>query len=152
MSVPKSVIRINKNGVEYISNVDFAEYTIQELTRAALRDVGKFLCRRANEAAQKLPGMKRNKRVRGKTSTFQYWARKNECDLQFGCKHGTWYGEQQELGTKNQPRRAIMTTVTQNNIAEIIKIESQYLSALEDEAIALSKINEADYKGGADEN
>lgn len=152
MSVPKSVIRLNKNGVQYVSSCDRVQYTIRELTRAALRDVGKFLCRQANMEAQKLRGMKKNLRVRGRTSTFQYWARKKECDLQFGCKHGTWYGEQQELGTSKQPKRAIMTNVTEKNIAEIVKIESQYLSGLEDEAKALSMIeSENDYEGGADD-
>lgn len=151
MSLPKSVIRFDKNGVQYTSSCDRAQYTIRELTRAALRDVGKYLCRKANSEAMKLPGMKKSKRVRGKSSTFQYWVRKQEGDLQFGCKHGTWYGEQQELGSSNQPKRAIMTHVTNDNIAEIIKIESQYLSALEDEAEALNLIeSEDDYTGGED--
>lgn len=150
MSVPKSVVKLKRNGVEYVSSVERTNYTITELTRAAMRDVGKLLCRRTNEKAQKLPGMKRSKRVRGKSSAFQYWARKKECDLQFGCKHGTWYGEQQELGTKNQPKRALMYNTTMENIAEIVKIESQYLSALESEAEALAMINEEDYMGGAD--
>lgn len=67
MSVPKSVIKLNKNGVQYVSSCDRAQYTIKELTRAALRDVGKFLVRQYNMKAQELPGMKRNPRVRGKT-------------------------------------------------------------------------------------
>lgn len=152
MSVPKSVIKINKNGVQYISSCDKAQYTIHELTRAALRDVGKFLSRRANERAQVLRGMKRSKRVRGKTSAFQYWARKQECDLQFGIKHDTWYGVQQELGTSKQPKRGIIRNTTFDNVPEIVKIESQYLSALEDEALALSLIDEDDYQGGADDD
>lgn len=151
MSIPKSVIKINRDGVQYESSCDKAMYTIGELTRAALRDVGKLLCRRCNEKAQRLKGMKRSKRVRGKSSAFQYWARKQECDLQFGCKHGTWYGEQQELGTSNQPKRALMYNTAKENIAEIVKIESQYLSALEDEARALELIDENEYMGGADE-
>ena len=44
MSVPKSVHKISKGNVEYISSCDFAAYSIKELTRAALRDVGKFVC------------------------------------------------------------------------------------------------------------
>ena len=43
MSAPKSVTKINKNGVTYTSNVDAAQYYIHELSRAALRDVGKFV-------------------------------------------------------------------------------------------------------------
>ena len=43
MAVPKSVTRINKNGVQYIDSVDRVNYTLEELTRAALREVGKFV-------------------------------------------------------------------------------------------------------------
>lgn len=151
MAVPKSVIKINKNGVQYVSSCDKASYTIRELTRAALRDVGKLLCRRCNEKAQKLPGMKKSRRVRGRSSTFQYWVRKQEGDLQFGCKHGTWYGELQEFGSSNQPRRQYMTKTAEENIAEIVKIESQYLECMEDEARALAAIEEEEYTGGADD-
>lgn len=152
MSVPKSVIKIDKKGVQYISSVDRAQYTIRELTRAALRDVGKFLVRRINEKAQGLPHMKRNPRVRGRNSTFQYWARKQECDLQIGTKQETWYGYKQELGTSGMKRLGFIQSTANENIAEIIKIESQYLSALEDEAAALALIeSEEDYEGGADE-
>lgn len=152
MSVPKSVIKFKKSGVVYTSSVDRAEYTIRELTRAALRDVGKFVSRTCNSAAMRLPGLKKSRRVRGKTSAFQYWARSKSCDLQVGIKHGTWYGEQQELGTRNQPKRGILRNSVYNNIPTIIEIESKYLSALEDEATALRMIeSEGDYQGGADE-
>lgn len=151
MAIPKSVIKLDKNGVQYISSVDRAKYTINELSRAAMRDVGKFLVRQFNMKAQKLRGMKRNPRVRGKTSTFQYWARKQTCDLQVGTKQETWYGYKQELGTSNMPRLGIMKNTVNDNIAEIVKIESQYLSALEDEAKALSMLDESDYEGGADD-
>jgi len=151
MSVPKSVVKFKKNNVEYTSSVDRAQYTIRELTRAALRDVGKYICRICNSEAMKLPGLKKSRRVRGKTSAFQYWARNNECDLQVGIKHNTWYGADQELGSKNQPKRGILRNSTYNNIATIIEIESKYLSALENEAEALRLIDsEDDYEGGAD--
>ena len=38
MGIPKSVIKINKGNVKFISNVDRVNYTLNELTRAALRD------------------------------------------------------------------------------------------------------------------
>lgn len=154
MSVPKSVVKINKNGVHYTSSVDRASYTILELTRAALRDVGKFLARTANSTAMKLPGLKKSRRVRGRTSTFLYnvpWAKTGLPHLEVGVKHGTWYGEQQELGTSNQPRRQILRNSAHDNIAQIVEIESQYLSALEDEAKALSLINEREYSGGGED-
>lgn len=154
MSVPKSVVKINKNGVTYTSKVDFACYTIVELTRAAMRDVGRFIARTANSEAMKLPGLKKSRRVRGRTSTFLYnvpWAKTGLPHLEVGVKHGTWYGEQQELGTSKQPKRSILRNAAHDNIAKIIEIESQYLSALDDEARALSLIDEGEYSGGGDD-
>lgn len=152
MSLPKSVVKFSRNGVTYTSNVDRVSYTIKELTRAALRDVGRFVSRTCNSAAMKLPGLKKSRRVRGGSSAFQYWVRKNEGDLQVGIKHNTWYGADQELGTKHQPRREILRESVFNNIQQIIEIESKYLSALEEEAEALRLIeSEDDYQGGADD-
>ena len=154
MSVPKSVVKISKNGVTYTSSVDRACYTIVELTRAALRDVGKFIARTANSVAMKLPGLKKSRRVRGRTSTFLYnvpWAKTGLPHLEVGVKHGTWYGEQQELGTSGQPKRGILRNSAHGNIAQIVEIESQYLSALEDEAKALLLIEEQEYSGGGED-
>lgn len=152
MSIPKSVVKFSRNGVTYTSSVDRVQYTIQELTRAALRDVGRYVSRTCNSAAMKLPGLKKSRRVRGKSSAFQFWVRRKETDLQVGIKHGTWYGADQELGTKNQPKRGILRNSVYDNIAQIVTIESQYLSALESEAAALARIeSEDDYQGGGDD-
>lgn len=151
MSVPKSVVKFSRNGVTYISSVDRVNYTIRELTRAALRDVGRFVARTCNSQAMKLPGLKKSRRTRGKSSAFQYWARKKECDLQVGIKHNSWYGVEQELGTNRQPKRGILRKSVYDNIPTIIDIESKYLSALESEARALALIDsENDYTGGGD--
>ena len=153
MSIPKSVVKFKKGDIVYTSSVDRVQYTMRELTRAALRDVGKFVARTCNSAAMKLQGMKRSRRVRGKTSAFQYWVRKKEGDLQVGIKHGTWYGEQQELGTRNQPKRGFLRTSVYDNIPTIVEIESKYLSALESEAEALRLIeSEDEYTGGGDDD
>ena len=153
MSVPKSVVKFSRNGVTYTSNVEFAQYSIRELTRAALRAVGKFISRTCNSAAMALPGLKKSRRVRGRTSAFQYWARAREGDLQVGIKHNTWYGVAQELGANRQPRRDILRNAVQNNIAQIVEIESKYLSALESEAAALALIeSEGDYIGGGEDD
>lgn len=154
MPVPKSVVRFKKGNVVYTSSVDRASYTILELTRAALRDVGKFLARTANAKAQKLPGLEGHKRVMGRSSTFLYnvpWAKTGLPHLEVGVKHGTWYGAEQEMGTSNQPRRQILRKSAHENIAKIIEIESKYLSALEDEAAALSLISEEEYSGGGED-
>jgi hypothetical protein len=154
MAVPKSVVRFRKGGIEYTSNVDFACYTIVELSRAAMRDVGKFIARTANTAAMKLPGLKKSRRVRGRTSTFLYkvpWAKSGLPHLEVGVTHSTWYGVEQEMGSSKQPKRSILRNSAHDNIAKIVEIESKYLSALEDEARALSLISEEEYEGGADD-
>ena len=155
MSVPKSVVRFSKDGVTYTSSVDRASYTILELTRAALRDVGKFIARTANSKAMNLKGLKKSRRVRGRTSTFLYsvpWAKTGLPHLEVGVTHDTWYGVEQELGTSNQPKRQILRNSANENIAQIIEIESKYLSALEDEANALSLISEEEYNGGGEDD
>lgn len=154
MSVPKSVVKFRRGNVEYTSSVDFAAYTIVELSRAAMRDVGKFLAREANSRAMKLPGLKKSRRVRGSTSTFRYkvpWAESGLPHLEVGVTHNTWYGVEQETGSSKMPKHGFLRDSTYSNIPKIIEIESKYLSALEDEARALSLINEGEYKGGADD-
>jgi len=136
-----SPIKIKKGKVEYISYVDRTKYYMTELNRAALRDVGKFVRRLILDEVRKLPGFKRGKRP---LRAFQYWVRSRSGDLWVGIKHKTWYGTQQELGDSNQPKRAIMTTIVNNNIDEIRKIESMYISSIEDEIKTLSLIDEDD--------
>ncbi len=153
MAVPKSVIRFKKGNVVYTSSVDRASYTILELTRAAMRDVGKFIVRTANSKAQKLKGLDGHNRVMGTKSTFLYnvpWAKKGLPHLEVGVTDDTWYGVDQEMGTSKQPRRQILRNSAHDNIAKIVEIESKYLSALEDEAEALRLISEEEYKGGED--
>ena len=51
MSVPKSVTTIKRNGsieFKHISNADRIQYTMRELMRGALRDVGKYLKKQYN--------------------------------------------------------------------------------------------------------
>lgn len=140
MGIP-SPIKITKNGVEYISRVDRTKYLLAELTRAALRDVGRYLRRLQLDEVRKLPGLRKGKRP---TGAFQYWVRKKDNDLWTGIKHNTWYGVAQELGSSKQPKRAIVTRSVMDNIDEIRRIEGQYLSAIEDENKALGLIDEED--------
>jgi len=151
MGLPKSVVRFKKGKVEYTSNVDACNYTINELTRAALRDVGKYVTRLCNAEGMKLKGLKKSGRVKGRNSTFQYWARKKECDLILGVKHDTWYGAAQEVGTSKIKKLGILTNTVRDNIPKIVEIESKYLTALQDEAEALALIDEKEQKGSGDE-
>lgn len=148
MPLPKA-IKITKNGVEYISKVNQAEYLIHELVRAALRDTGNLVRRRAMEEGRKLKGLKSFK-IKRIPNAFQFWNRRKETDLLVGIKHDTWYGVDQELGTRNQPRKSILRDSVFNNIDEIRRIQGQYLSAIHDENIALGLISEEDAEG--DEN
>ena len=145
MALPKSVTKIKRNGVEFTSNVDRAQYTLQELCRAALRDTAKFLRKRLIQKYKALPGMKRSKRI---YSSTQWWLRKKEGDLQIGHKHDTWYGVKSELGANGQPARNILRETVYENINEIRLIQGKYLSAIEDENRALGLIDESESKSG----
>ena len=137
MPLPKSV-KFSKNGVEYLSNCDRLQYTISELTRAALRDTGKYICRETRKKIKRRTG-----RLAKNT---QYWVRSRSGDLQVGFKPGGFYGLYQEIGTEKQRKIAALADSTQQNTATIQKIQQQYLSAVGKET-AESMINEGEYQG-----
>lgn len=150
MSVPKSVVKFDKDGIKYIDNVDAVNYTIHELTRAALRDVGKFICRTFRKSYYST-----FKRRSGRVGRFtQYWVRSKQehPDLQVGMKVGAFYGMYQEFGTSKTPKYGLLTKAVEENIDTIIEIESKYLSALSNGDEALSMIDEGDYEGGGDDD
>lgn len=139
MSLPKSV-KFTRNGIEYLSNCDRIQYTIKELTRAALRDTGKYICKMTR------------KKVRRKTGRLakntQYWVRSKQetPDLQVGFKPGGFYGLYQEIGTVKYKKIAALSDSTESGISEIQKIQQQYLSAVGTES-AESMIDEGEYQG-----
>lgn len=139
MGIPKGIVKIKKDGVEFTSNVDRVNYTLRELTRAALRDVGRYVCNRARKQIKRRTG-----RVAKNT---QYWVRKKDADLQVGFKPGGFYGGFQELGTEKQPKIGALYNAVKDNIKTIRDIEGVYLSAIEDEQRALSLIDEGEYSG-----
>ena len=139
MPVPGSVTKIKKDSVEFVSSVDKINYTINELSRAALRDVGKFVCNRARQNIRRRSG-----RVARNT---QYWVRKKETDLQVGFKPGGFYGGFQEVGTLHIRKIGALASAAEDNIDQIRVIEGQYLSAVEDENRALGLVNEGEYLG-----
>ena len=148
MGVP-SPVKFKKGNVEYISRVDRTKYLITELTRAALRDVGKYVRHKQLNEVRKLKGFRRGKRP---LRAFQFWVRRRDGDLLVGIKHNTWYGVAQELGSSKQPKRQIVRNSVYNNIDEIRKIQGQYLSAIEDENKALGLISEEEYGLKEDED
>lgn len=142
MAIPSSV-KFRKNGVEFLNNVDRCNYLIEELIRAALKDTGKFICRETRKRIKKKTG-----RLAKNT---QYWVRKKSGDLQVGFKPGGFYGMFQEFGTEKTPKIGALSKATEENIETIKKIQGQYLSKLNDEAEAISAVNEEEGEGGADE-
>lgn len=149
MSVPKSVMKINKDGVQFISSVDYYQYTMKELCRAALRDVGKYVCRTFRQSYYST--FKKHKGYVGKFT--QYWVKYKKEEYpsaEIGIKPNAFYGGFQEFGTSKEPRYGLLTSSVEDNIDMIIKIESQYLSALNDDS-ADGLISEEDYEGGGDD-
>ena len=75
--------------------------------------------------------------------------------LQIGLKTGAvpgFYAFFQELGTSRQEKLGLLSSAVNDNVAEIVKIESQYLSGLSEEASRLEAlVDEADMEGDADD-
>lgn len=138
MTLPKSVVKLKKDHIEYTSNVERTKYLLSELTRAALRDVGKFITKRTRQVYQT-----RLKKHSGRLAkNIQYWVRKRDADLQIGYKPGGFYGGFFELGTSQHPKVGAMQETVMNNINEIRDIQGKYLSAIEEEQKALRLIDE----------
>jgi len=145
MALPRSVTRISRDGVSFKSDVDRAKYLLKELQRAALRDTAKLIRKKMIAKLRKLPGLKKGKRP---YRAVGYWVRGIEADLQIGfgnTKKGlsgdTWYGIQQELGTKNQPKREILRSTVMENIDDIRRVQGAYLSSIADENRAIGLID-----------
>ncbi len=141
MPLPRSVVRINRKGVKFTSSVERAEYTLEELTRAALRDIGRLITFNAIRKVKLIANgslQKWNKRYK----EFQFWNRRRETDLQVGIKHETWFGVDQELGLNNQPKRDILRKTVFENVNVIQEITAKYLKHIEDEMTAQRMIDE----------
>jgi hypothetical protein len=111
------------------------------LTRAALRDIGRFIDYQSRKVVRDIAG-KSLRRSRRPRSAFQHWNRKRETDLQIGIKHETWYGVDQELGLNGQPKRDILRKTVFENIDMIRDIQAKYLKHIEDEMMAERMIDE----------
>lgn len=158
MAAPKSQVQISykkgKTEVTYESNLDASEYYLFELTRAALRDVGKFVCKKFLEAYYQHFEKHRGRGGRG--TKYKVWSSKatQYPRVQIGLANmNGFYGMFQEFGTSDSrvPKLGLLTKAVQDNVAEIVKIESQYLSGLSGEAARLNaQIEENDYEGEAE--
>jgi hypothetical protein len=149
MSAPKSVVKVKKGNVEYTSNVDAAQYYIHELTRAALRDVAKFVKAEFKRVYYEV--FEKHSGKAGRVISYKVISSKSTTAprVQIGLsgkKIDGFYAFYQEFGSSKTPKVGMLSDVVESNIPKIIEIESKYLSGLEDEARALSMVDEEEYE------
>lgn len=145
MAGPNAGMKISKvNGITFESGVDHVKFTLEELIHAANKDVAKFLRREvANKIFETYKPVyvkgaiknRRNEALKKKwvNATVQYWARKKELDLIIGYKNYNWM-TQQELGEYGYERLGILRDIVMKNIANINKIQAQYLTELNNDS------------------
>lgn len=152
MTFPKSIVRRSKNGSVILKDDTLkAEFAMEELTRAALRDVGRLIHLRCIEELAKIAGRSLANSKRPKNA-YQYWVRKLDMELQVGIKHDTWYGVDQEMGLEGQPKRDILRKTVISSLGDIEKIYAHFLGLIENETAAASVINPAAEVVDGDQN
>lgn len=154
MPVPKSVTKIKvkkgQTNLEFTDFSDQASYMLHELTRAALRDVGKFISKKWKEIYYS--NFKKHTGDAGKAVNYYVIANANTTAprVQVGLKTGKvdgFYAYFQEFGTSKTKRLGLLQNTVKENIDTIVDIESKYLSGLSGEAESLaSQINEKAYE------
>lgn len=133
-----SAVKITKNGVQYINQVDRTKYMLKELVHTANKDVGKYITKEAKKKMKSITG-------RGKKNT-QYWARKDG-SLLVGYKPGGFYMGFEELGTSSHLKKEFLKNATLQNKNEIRRIQGTYIKSIEDENKALGIIDEREEIG-----
>lgn len=162
MPTPKSVVKFKNDHVEYVSEVDKAEYLIYELTRAALRDCGKLIVRRFRESFYS--HFKRRTGDAGRATRYKVYSNKNtlypRVDIGFKSGKSTgFYAYFQEFGANFKklnhppiPKLGLFRKSAEDNLAELLKIQEVYLGKLnEDDSACERLINEEEMEGDADE-
>lgn len=151
MSIPKSVVKINKDGVRYESFSDQAQYYLFELAKAGLRDVGKFV--KTEFRKRYYSHFKRHTGNGAKAVKVHVYSNKNTLypHIDIGLPHARkgvevpgFYSFFQELGTSKTPKLGLLTKSVEENVAQIVEIESQYLSNLSKEASRLNRLIDED--------
>lgn len=111
MGVP-SVVKIKKGNVEYTSKVDIAQYTIQELTRRALLDVGRYVTYNVRKNVQAIfPFTGVIIKKHRASERYQSWTLKKENELLLGVENRrkgartAWWADQLELDSFVIPPR-----------------------------------------------
>ena len=155
-SQTKTIVKDGKTEVTYESNLDATQYYLFELNRAALRDVGKFVVKTFKTAYYQ--HFSKHSGNAGKATKYKVISGKDTLypRVQIGLKPPSgrgFYAYFQEFGTSDGiPKLGLLTHAVEDNVAEIVKIESQYLSGLSDEASKLeAMIDEKETEGDADD-
>jgi len=162
MAAPKSVTKVYRSGakagtVEFTSSVDRVNYTLEELTKAALRDVGKVIVPKIKDATPKKSGRLQN--------AWQKWVKKDKTDghmeLDLGVyskaqakkkgKDYVFYAQYILMGFTTKDGRWVsgnnfLQQTVEDNISLIRDTEAQYLSAIEDEQNAIKIATEEEGK------
>lgn len=163
MPTPKSPVKVlykkGKTEVKYTDKVDASKYYIFELNRGALRDVSKFVLKKFKENFY--AKFKKRTGNAGASTSYQVLSSKNTKypRTEIGLAHSHkgkavkgFYAYFQETGTSKQEQQKILGHSVEDNIAEILKIESQYLSALSlPETQIETMIDEEDMEGTSEE-
>lgn len=150
MPTPKSVVKVTKDAkgnatVTYTSDVDKAEYFIFELTRAALRDVGKFV--RKEFGLRYYKQFRKHTGEAGRSLKSKVYSSKNtiypRVDIGLSSKAKGFYSMFQEFGTKKTKKLGLLQGSVNDNIKTIREIEAKYLDYINaDEELIKSKISE----------
>lgn len=149
MALP-NYVKISKNGVEFLDGSDRANYCISELTRAALRDVGKMLRiefrKKFQTVFHRITGKGGNnlnawvpatttdgKKVQNAVLYVGYTPGKVKATASNVTKNKArgFYASFQEKGSKNIQQRGILMDLVNIKLNEIRRIEAQYLSAID---------------------
>ena len=151
MAIPKSVIKVSKDGnVTFKSNVNAVEYTLTELTRGALRDVGRFVAKQFRLSFYS--HFKKYNGAVGRGAGYVVWRKDNT--LKVGIAKmwkGTTIGQtaiSQELGSNltGEKKLGLLRKAVMNNIPKIIEIESKYLSELSKDVPNIKGLSEETYE------
>lgn len=114
--VPR-LVKIKRNGeVTFESKCDLAKWTIQELTRRAMLDVGKYIINNVRRNVETIfpyaMGRKGNKKHRN-SERYQYWVPKKENYLVLGIENRkkgavtAWWADQLEMDSFVVPPKGI---------------------------------------------
>jgi hypothetical protein len=155
MPMPKSVVKVRtkagKSTVEYTSSVDRAKYTMLELERAALRDIGKLLRREVKSRIPKGQGDAKksigswNKRPhRGKAAHLSIGTYSKSASIKKNKEYTGFYFHILEFGSKYVRALRPLRSGVFDNISRIRDITAKYLKHIEDEVRAKALIDERD--------